>query len=552
MSLTSTLTSCQRRRSTNGPPKEIIWSLPSALSYDNDMASSSASITVTARSLRDADIRPDPSPPPMPTLPLELLLLVAQHLVPPLRKTHSLCPALNGDEDDPHAETSNANFLAVSRLSSLNSSLRRLLAPLLWQDVLIHRPDRLGKLRSLMDYYQRLASSFSEVGRMTYPLPMVKRLRVVMPDRYLSLDQEILRHLIRSGMNPSNNLRSIQWDAEVMPGPWIWKCIGSQEKKAGLDEMLIQRKEQTLTREQIREIAYSEGAEGLYNPRDRRVKMKDAALEQRMRALSVSPTRRSRSSSRSRTGTDDEEHDDSPNDGRPRCSSPAPPGLEALDVHCRVFYSGHGDWARVRSLRHLRLTSYDSYLLPSHLPTLLLSLHQPLRSISLSTSKTSLLHDLDLIHRGCFSRLEELDVFPVTPEFPLCEGIKSAGRNRLRKLRLILDISGSFSNFDNLFKGLMSSASLTSANDGQEVGEANEDDYDSSANPTFPHLESLYLDPFPQENTAPSFPRFLKEACPKLKWLNGRRVDGMHVAGREGGGEVWAFDPDNRSGAFFY
>lgn len=63
----------------------------------------------------------------------------------------------------------------------------------------------------------------------------------------------------------------------------------------------------------------------------------------------------------------------------------------------------------------------------------------------------------------------------------------------------------------------------------------------------FPHLERLVVDPFPQQNTAPSFTAFLETCCPKLKWLNGKRIDEMPE-----GLETWHFDPSNMSGAFPY
>lgn len=63
----------------------------------------------------------------------------------------------------------------------------------------------------------------------------------------------------------------------------------------------------------------------------------------------------------------------------------------------------------------------------------------------------------------------------------------------------------------------------------------------------FSRLEWLVVDPFPQQNTAPSFVPFLETCCPSLKWLNGRRIDQVPK-----GLEMWDFDPQRISGAFPY
>ncbi|PWN20684.1 hypothetical protein BCV69DRAFT_312636 [Microstroma glucosiphilum] len=392
-------------------------------------------------------------------LPAELLQLVAHHLVPPL--SHS--KPFEVVHDTTYAASlspDSRSFSALVTLSSLSAALRRLLCPLLWQEVLIHRPDRLGKLRSIMEYYQRLASSVSEIDRFLYPLPLVRCLKVIMPDRYLSLDQEILRHLFRSGMNPANGLHTLEWDAEVLPSPMIWRMLGTPEKPHGLEAMLAERKGRTMSREQIREIAID--ADGstmtMFHPR----------LGPRI------PD----------TGND-------------------------LDT----------------TINMLRLDSTER-----------------------PNSGTTLLHDVDLIERGVFDELEDLDVFAVTPEFPLWIGLRKAGR-RLKRLRLILDINSSFGNFDRLFRELAEGEAGESTN--SAPGDLTAPHEAASSYPScgaFPELVSLFVEPLPQENTAPSFPRFL-DTCPKLRFLNGRRVDGL---ARTGSAEIFSFNPDQRSGAFFY
>lgn len=475
-------------------------------------------------------------------LPTELLQLVAHQLVPPL--THSKPFEVAHDTASAaKSPISPGSFAALITLSSLSAALRRLLCPLIWQEILIHRPDRLGKLRSIMEYYQRLASSASEIDRFIYPLPLVRCLKVIMPDRYLSLDQEILRHLFRSGMNPANGLHTLEWDAEVLPSPMIWRMLGTPEKPPELEAMLAERKGRTMSREQIREIALDADANTgpMFHPRlgthpPEQGHDLDTSLE------------RLRLSSTEGVGSSPPKQESSYPQERIETTIDRPRGLESLSLHCRIFYSGSIDMSRLRCLRHLRLTSYDAHLLPPHLPSLLLSLYTPLSSISLSTSKTTLLHDVDLIERGLFDELVDLDVFAVTPEYPLWLGLRRAGR-KLKRLRLILDINSSFRNFDRLFRELAEGGAEDSTHGRQEdftiVHEA------ASSSPSrgaFPELVSLFVEPLPQENTASSFPRFL-DTCPKLRFLNGRRVDGL---GRTGSAELFSFDPDQRSGAFFY
>ncbi|PWN28807.1 hypothetical protein BDZ90DRAFT_258883 [Jaminaea rosea] len=560
-------------------------------------------------------------------LPLELILQIAQYLVEPLphalpfASSHDVPVASSSSSiPSPTAISSHSallppgynidrpSYLAVLHLSSLSLSLRRLLAPLVWQQVLINRSDRLGKLRSLVvDYYQRLASSFSDVDRLLYPLPLVRVLRIEMPDRYLSFDQEILRHLLRSGLNASTGgLHTLVWDAEMLPSPAIWKLLGEGEKMLGLEAELQQRKCRTLDRDQIRALANSGRGEGMfYNPDHPRIRT--ARRRSGSRGSSNSDTTSSDGASK----VGDIEVDDMTfeslslasagqqrNSRPPRpCANhqqqmsalqrrspsrpPLPRGLHSVSINCKVFWSLHSEMSRLRSLQHLHLTSFDSHLLPPHLPGLLISLHRPLRSISLSSSKTSLLHDWDLIRRGVLSRLEWMDVYPVTPEWPLVQGLRSAARS-LRGLRLILDVSGSFGNFDRLWRDLVTGDDFDRyGEDGQgeisqaprrlgdssggggddDVGDDEDITIDESeatlAAPTsqpphdratiFSRLEWLVVDPFPQQNTAPSFVAFLETCCPSLKWLNGRRIDQVPK-----GLEMWDFDPQRISGAFPY
>ncbi|CAO1632280.1 unnamed protein product [Parajaminaea phylloscopi] len=527
-------------------------------------------------------------------LPLELFLHIASYLVEPIPQAlpFASSPAASSVYSNvtsmmsPEYQPDEEGYIALLRLSSLSLSLRQVLAPLVWQEILIQRNDRLGKLRTIADYYQRLASSFSEIGRLPYPLPLIRILRIQLPDQYLSFDQEVLRHLLRSGINPRNSLHTLVWDSELLPGPAIWRMLGEGEKMPGLEAELQHRKQKTLNQDQIRDLANSGHGIGAFQQADASdtnnvpdpASVVDSTLqghegtrhqpqstEKAIDLDSLSLNRYFERRRPTRRATLEASADDlftvadsSPRSAssRSRSASPAPPkGLQSLSLHCKVFYGGHIDMGRLRSLRHLHLTSFESHLLPPHLPSLLISLHRPLRSISLSSSKTSLLHDWDLIQRGVFSGLEFLDIYPVTPEWPLAEGLRSTGRN-LRGLRLILDINGGFGNFDRLWRELAQSASTSSS-------QSNSKSQPSGIYPqsnakmaqcgspvgAFPELEFLIVDPFPQENTAPSFAAFLA-SCPRLRWLNGRRL--RSEDGAPPGLELWDFNPDKLSSALPY
>lgn len=521
-------------------------------------------------------------------LPIELFIKIASYLVKAVSRALPFRSFRGASTFAPDSTTMMSSeyhmdregYLALLHLSSLSLSLRQALAPLAWQDVLIQRNDRLGRLRSIADYYQRLESSFSGVGRLPFPLPLIRILRIQLPDQYLSFNQEILRHLLRSGVNPRYSLHTLVWDSELLPNPAIWRMLGEVEQMPGLEAELQQRKERTLNRDQIREMAHSGQAETAFVPKsqsppdgsyDHAVGSNLALGDGRRKSLEWDARPPTSYNSRRRnlraSGIDISGNDifalapspPSSSSSRSHSTSPAPPkGLQSLSLNCKVFYGGHIDIARLRSLRHLHLTSFDSYLLPPHLPSLLISLHLPLKSIALSSSKTSLLHDWDLIQRGVFTGLEFLDVYPVTPEWPLAEGLRSAG-STLRGLRLILDVSGSFSNFDRLWRDL--TAPMAEAWAGQHrlvenvrVNKAfaervNMNQHATSKLGALSKLEFLVVDPLPQQNTAPSFVAFLK-SCLRLRWLNGRRI--RQRDGAPPGLELCDFNPDKLSGTMPY
>ncbi|KAF6766818.1 hypothetical protein PSEUBRA_000496 [Kalmanozyma brasiliensis GHG001] len=169
-----------------------------------------------------------------------------------------------------------------------------------------------------------------------------------------------------------------------------------------------------------------------------------------------------------------------------------------------------------RQARHLYLDPPTSP--PPTLPqsTISTAHHTRLTHLSLSTSKTSLLHQPALITSSAFTSLTHLDIYPVTPEPPLSTALLTTS-STLTHLRLVLDVSGAFDNYNALW------ADLTG---------------------NLPRLEWLEVDPMPQQNTAPSFFDFVAQA-PRLGWINGRRTDSYPPCFGD-------FGPDKPSGALPY
>lgn len=217
--------------------------------------------------------------------------------------------------------------------------------------------------------------------------------------------------------------------------------------------------------------------------------------------------------------------------------------LEWLELSCGTFWGGDPHWSLLSNLRILSLTEYDAFLLPPHLPALLLATLQgpqtphttqqahvetgpflgrqadgqdmeverslgsvratmvsfrkrrsgsSLQHLRLRSSKTSILHSPELIAAGCFAELRTLDVYPVTPMPPLAQALSSSPF--LERLNLTLDVSGAHDNYNRLWAAL----------DGS----------------TLPSLKSLRADPVPTPATAPSFGEFLR-LHPRLERVNG-------------------------------
>ncbi|KAK0554178.1 hypothetical protein OC846_002189 [Tilletia horrida] len=211
------------------------------------------------------------------------------------------------------------------------------------------------------------------------------------------------------------------------------------------------------------------------------------------------------------------------------------PQIRGLHIDCKVFYQvrvpyafqpsyaslnlcwqGAASLSKLQNLESLTLTTYDANLLPRHIPPFLLGLPQPLLALDMSSSKTSMLHEPQLIEAGCFSRLEHLTIFAVTPEQPLDRALISAG-GTLKTLNLFADVNGGFRNYDDLWRSITGHMKV---------------------------LESLTVDPHPQQNTAPSFVDFV-EATPTLARINGRVTNGLPPC-------LSLFDPEHITGALAY
>lgn len=425
-----------------------------------------------------------------PCLPLEIISLIghhlfaASHLSEPAWLLTLQSPSLSEPSMQP---TMHAAFRGLLQLSSACKAYRSLLAPLLWHSVHFHHPRHFGEFVQLMKTYKSISSPVCAIAgpctgatpafawRQEYPLRLIRELHLVMPQKYPGFNQGLLVTLLRDGMNHS--LRHVIWEAEELPAASTLKAMVAEdvhvpgkrrkspvrqpheEEKGGLACEIEQADIVRWTRAGRDGESYP--AEDLLSPvRREPIEAHDGA------------------------------HDE---------------GMSSLSVNCKCFWPGHASLSHFTSLQHIRLTYYDLFLLPPHLASLLQNLRQPLLSLSMSTSKTSLFHSTPLINAGCFDHLQILDLYPVTPEYPLPQAI-CRSRKSLRILRLILDISANFANFDNLWKVLTG-------------GGGTGDDDDTGP---MDALEVLHVDPMPQQNTAPSFVAFV-EACPRLEWINGRR-----------------------------
>lgn len=444
-----------------------------------------------------------------PTLPLEIIYLVGRHL---FESSHLNDPAWLLTLQSPTLEdpsihsTMHLDFRALLCLSSVCKSYRSLLASMIWHSVYFHHPRHFGEFVQLMKKYNSISSPLSTISggcpgappayewKQEYPLRLVKELHLVMPQKYPGFNQGLLVNLLRDGMNHA--LRHVIWEAEELPAASTLKAIVADDFYVPSKKPLSQQPPE------------NQHSFGLASEID------EADIVQWTRASRDGesfPAKGRLQPSKKRVQRKREEGEG---------------GLSSLSVNCKCFWPGHASLSQFTSLQHIRFTYYDLFLLPPHLIGMLENLQHPLLSLSMSTSKTSLFHSIPLINSGCFDNLQILDLYPVTPEYPLPQAIRRC-RKSLRILRLVMDISANFANFDNLWKvltGIGGSGSNRSGSDNLNAGQGLEEEGYYDGHGSMEVLEVLHIDPMPQQNTAPSFVSFV-DACPRLKWVNGRKSD---------------------------
>lgn len=519
------------------------------------------------------------------TLPLEIIALIARELSAASEPTDAppwltaLYAHTLHESSSTRTPAMNAAHRAMLALSATCKAYRALLAPAIWRAAHFRHPRHLGELLALMRNYRALASPLHRrrppptgLGRLSdtgnqaqgsatgprrrspspasewawnegFPLRLVHELHITMPQRYPGFAQELLVELLRNGMN--HNLAHVVWEAEELPaGSALRAMVRPRDHTDGRRRASIETRGQSSgyngeifipssspDNKMLglgAEVGTEEVVEWMRNSRDGEAFPSGPAF--RLSSSDGQPHLPADAAA-----AEEEE----PNEDDGGCC-----GLTSLSINCKCFWPGHPALQLLRTLRHLRLINYDLFLLPPHLPALLQNLERPLLSLSLSTSKTSLLHSLPLVMSGCFDRLEVLDLFPVTPEFPLPQAIRRM-RRTLRVLRLNIDISANFANYDAFWRiltgddedesegenGTSSAASRQRAYAAHSSEPQREYDIETSAAP-MEALEALHIDPLPQPNTAPSFAAFVARGSPRLRYINGKRKDsfapGMH------------------------
>lgn len=442
-----------------------------------------------------------------PNLPLEIIHMIASLLFKssnPSRPPWLLTLQSPKLQDPSDRSLIRRDFRAILNLSSACKSFRSLLAPMIWQSISFHHPRHFGEFVQLMKRYKSISSPLSILSngstgvapiyewKQEYPLRLVRELHLVMPQKYPGFHQGLLVTLLREGMNHS--LEHVVWEAEELPAASTLKAMLAEDYYSS-----TKRNSEAASSSSSWEDGQKRFGLASEIEEEDIVRWTQSGREGEAFPSSKGPLLSAKSIQDVHYQYRDEQ------------------GLQSLSVNCKCFWPGHASLSQFTSLQHIRFTYYDLFLLPPHLPALLYNLHHPLLSLSMSTSKTSLFHSIPLINSGCFDNLEILDLYPVTPEYPLPQAIHRS-RKTLRILRLVMDISGSFTNFDNLWKILEGTSDQKLDYDDDEGQEEKDKRGSMEA------LEILHIDPMPQQNTAPSFVNFV-ESCPRLEWINGRRKD---------------------------
>lgn len=449
----------------------------------------------------------------IPSLPAEIIYQIATHLVSsshaPFHSSTEVRPAAFPCEHafPPYASLlpNSSDLHALLSLSSSNRAFRNTLVPLVWHTIVIRTPQHLPRLAALLKSYDTLSvrstspqrhrksslpSSDLMAGGLRHPLPHIRSIHVSMPDKYMDLDQSYLLTLLRSmHLSQTYQLDHLHWSAEAAPNPAIWSVLAPSLKSLELDGRTFYQGHR--------------GMEGL----ERLESFKMVGFESKLLpsgAVGVFWRQR-----RDEGGVGEEEELREVPEGEEEEGRRGSPVVELQSVTPE----------RKRQARHLYLdpspppppsAGPDPHPQHAASPS---TTHTRLKHLSLSTSKTSLFHQQSLLRSSAFQGLTHIDIYPITPQPPLSLSLISTA-STLTHLRLVLDISGAFANYDALWSDLTGK---------------------------LPQLEWLEIDPMPQQNTAPSFGRFVEEA-PRLRWINGKEVGTFPPCFGD-------FDPGKSSGA---
>ena len=446
-------------------------------------------------------------------LPAEIILQIAMHLLPSIshhclgsyyQSTSFPCEHASPPYTGLNLDRAGSALSSLLSLSAASRAFRNTLLPLVWHTIVIRTPQHLPRLAALLKSYDTLSlrshsPPSSSTGRrdpsprhsnqgsregagVRHPLPHIRSIIVSIPDKYSELDQAFLLTLLRSmHLTETRQLEHLSWSAEAVPNPAIWALVGPSLRSLEVDGRTFYQGHRgwgALERLQSLKMV---GYESTLLPSG------VVAVFQAQRALS----------------NGSEEHDgcqalrEVPEELLEAVQRGRPVESPLIELQRSTATSPR------RQAQHLYLdpppcmrettmsTSPTAY--PSSVSGR--SRRVALQHLSLSSSKTSLLHQRPLILAGAFAGLTCLDIYAVTPEPPLASALLTCSTT-LTHLRLVLDISGAFAHFDSLWSTL-------------------------TAN--LPALVSLQLDPMPHPSTAPSFTCFVQQ-CPSLRWINGRSV----------------------------
>ncbi|SPO21071.1 uncharacterized protein UTRI_00548 [Ustilago trichophora] len=439
----------------------------------------------------------------IPPLPAEIIYQIGRHLLHPVSATspHHLntsfpCAHAHAPYTPICTPTTPLPSTLVA-LSSASVAFRNTLAPLIWYTLVIKSPQHLPRLAALLKNYDTLSTRSSspsatrqnpsptspsstktsesehrfrssDVG-LRNPLSNIKSIVVSIPDKYPDLDQSFLISLLRSMSLPeTHQLQHLYWSAEAAPHPAIWTLVAPSLRSldvdgrtfyhghkgwAGLERLESLRLvgyESTLLPGGV--VALLQGQHGVNRGGESKVLVREMP-----------------------EGMVDDE----------------PMGSGVLSPVIELQHSTAASPRRVAQHLYLDRTPTISPTSTQTLPSTTVLHAQDisqsqnrLRHLSLSSSKTSILHQPALITSCSFSTITCLDIYAVTPESPLSQALISTS-STLTHLRLVLDISGAFANFNALWSDLTGK---------------------------LPHLAWLEVDPMPQQNTAPSFWDFV-EGC---------------------------------------